>query len=481
MGWDTGNDARASAWNVDTVGGGADVWNTGGAAAAGSWGGGDDIAGSWGATGAGGDGGDQTCRVCHQTGHFARDCPEAPAGGGLTGECYNCGEVGHNKADCTNPRVERAFTGTCNGCGVEGHTIRDCPSQKCKLCDQPGHRALECKSRRIVNWTGIPELDDVSAWAALIDAANAMDLDTFRTCLRAYARATMDKFSLPDVEKALREDNKGIYLIAKPQELAANLTIVDLVGNPDRDYVLSFQKFAKPRRVKMAEGWPASPEENMVRLSSAGFVEDRGVPLCGNCGELGHVRKHCKQEQPERQSHQPEITCVNCHEIGHRARDCNKERLNPHACRNCKKDGHNSKDCPEPRSAEGVECRKCMQTGHFSKDCPNVAARTCRNCDSTEHIAKDCDQPKNPDKTQCRNCDLIGHFSRDCPKPRDYSRVKCSNCGDMGHTIKRCKAPIAEDDGDAGGGGWGDVGGTTDAAPAIGTGENSWDTGGGVW
>jgi hypothetical protein len=90
--------------------------------------------------------------------------------------------------------------------------------------------------------------------------------------------------------------------------------------------------------------------------------------MCGNCGELGHVRKHCKQEQAERENTAPEIQCVYCQEVGHRARDCPKERVNPYACKNCKQEGHNAKECPEPRSAEGVECRKCNETGHFSKD-----------------------------------------------------------------------------------------------------------------
>jgi hypothetical protein len=221
---------------------------------------------------------------CNQEGHFARECPDKPAGGGLTGECFNCGEVGHNKADCTNPRVERPFTGTCNLCSEEGHSARNCPKQSCKLCKKEGHKAAECKNRRAPDWTGIPELSSEDAWKLAVDAAKVKDIDAFRVALKAYARALDDKFDLPLVETTLREDNLPIYLIGLKRETAINHTIVDLIGNPGREYVFSIQDRAKPRRKKMASAWPETPEENMKRLASCGTVQDCGLPLCSNCG-----------------------------------------------------------------------------------------------------------------------------------------------------------------------------------------------------
>lgn len=134
------------------------------------------------------------------------------------------------------------------------------------------------------DWTGVPEVEPGQAWISLVDAAKAQDLDVFRVALKAYARSLDDKFNLQDVETALREDKLPIYLIAKKQEIEKNHTIVDLIGNPGREYILSIQLSDKPRRNIMAAGWPASREENLERLASCGTLQDIGVPLCGNCG-----------------------------------------------------------------------------------------------------------------------------------------------------------------------------------------------------
>lgn len=218
----------------------------------------------------------------------------------------------------------------------------------------------------------------------LLEACFSNDLDAVRIALRAYARAIgPDAFKLDEVEAALRDAGSPVFLIALKQDIAPQMTSLDLCGNPDQLFVLTLQKGPKPRRVKLSQGWPADPAENMERLKSAGLVVDRGVPLCSNCGELGHVKKHCKQEVAERENLAPTITCVYCQEQGHRARDCPKERVNPFACKNCKQEGHKAADCTEPRSAEGVECRKCNEKGHFSRDvcisCPQNYAISSAN------------------------------------------------------------------------------------------------------
>jgi hypothetical protein len=73
------------------------------------------------------------------------------------------------------------------------------------------------------------------------------------------------------------------YLIAKQQDIADTQTIVNLQGVGGQRYVISFQFSPRPRRAKFAEGWPSSVEENMTRLSEAGFVMDGLIPKCTNC------------------------------------------------------------------------------------------------------------------------------------------------------------------------------------------------------
>jgi hypothetical protein len=64
-------------------------------------------------------------------------------------------------------------------------------------------------------------------------------------------------------------------------------TIVSLGGKIDQKHVLVFSWTFKPRRKFQAgEGWPANEKENLERLESCGFVSDRGIPKCDNCGQM---------------------------------------------------------------------------------------------------------------------------------------------------------------------------------------------------
>lgn len=91
-------------------------------------------------------------------------------------------------------------------------------------------------------------------------------------------------------------------------------TIVNLQGKIDQQYAVSIQFGPKPRRAKFAEGWPSSLEENNDRLAEAGFIMDRMVQKCSNCGALGHGSKSCPEEKEEKPKQV--ITCANCSEEG---------------------------------------------------------------------------------------------------------------------------------------------------------------------
>ncbi|MCJ1353730.1 MAG: hypothetical protein MMC33_003717 [Icmadophila ericetorum] len=375
------------------------------------------------------------------------------AGGGgegrQMGNCFNCDQPGHNKADCPNPRVERPFTGTCRICSEEGHRSSECPSKPpaiCKNCGGEGHRALECKEKRAKDFSNVEEATPEDAWAMIKVADETdndfggVDLDAMKKAIQVYVKAQPDA-TFAQIELGFRAQEFRTYLIAVQKEKVDNITIVDLQGEIDKTYQISFQLSEKPRRRNDRQGWPKTPEENLERLKDAGFPEERHVPRCANCGQLGHTKKACPEELIEKEK--VEDTCMNCKGKGHQMRNCPEARIDHNLCRNCKQPGHKSNECTEPRSAEGVECKKCKEMGHFAKDCPKDT-RQCRNCGGEGHVSKDCDQPRNMDNVICRNCEKSGHLSKECTEPKDWSKVQCQNCKKMGHTVKRCKEVTAD-------------------------------------
>lgn len=263
------------------------------------------------------------------------------------------------------------------------------------------------------------------------------EIEDFKQALWSYTKAAPG-VTLAELEKSFRELKLQTHLVAKEAEKPSDVhTIVNLQGQPDQKFIISFQHSLKPKRAKFATGYPETEDENFERLQSAGFVMDRMVDKCFNCQEVGHNSRSCPEEK--REIEKPEIKCNNCKELGHYVRSCPNVREDRNTCRNCKQPGHKASDCTEPRSAKGVECKSCGEMGHFSRDCPTKPKMLCRNCQQEGHRATDCTEDR---VLVCRNCDEHGHIGKDCPKPRDYSRVQCRNCDEsksyschMHHTL----------------------------------------------
>ncbi|KAJ5949563.1 Zinc knuckle CX2CX4HX4C [Penicillium verhagenii] len=409
------------------------------------------------------------CFNCGEEGHTKAECTEPRK---LTGACFNCGEEGHSKSECTKPRV---FKGECRLCNQEGHPAAECPERPvdiCRNCLGEGHIAQDCKKPRFFDLNKVADRTPGEAWDMM--KAAGTDLTEFRSALKVYSKA-VPKATYVDIEKKMREDNFPLYIIAIKKEIENVHVLIDLQGNLDKEYTVSFFRGPKPPRVSLKDRWPDTPEDNLERLENAGETYDRMIVRCRRCNKLGHTAKTCKEERVEGQ--RAEVKCSNCDGLGHRVRDCPEPRRVKGGCRNCGSDEHHAKDCPEPRAAPpDTECRRCNELGHFAKDCPKYAdagPRTCRNCGSEDHIARECDQPHDPKTMTCRNCDEKGHAARDCPIPKDWTKVICNRCGKNGHTVTRCPQAEPEESGggDFGGGGFddsrGSFGSHDDEAPAA--------------
>lgn len=119
-------------------------------------------------------------------------------------------------------------------------------------------------------------------------------------------------------------------------------TNVNLQGEIEKKYAVSYFLSDKPQRPTLVPKWPQDAEDNFARLADAGIPLDRGVDKCNNCGKIGHKSRACTEEKAP--SEQPKIFCHLCNEEGHRVRDCTQERQKGgRACKVCESEEHLAK------------------------------------------------------------------------------------------------------------------------------------------
>jgi hypothetical protein len=193
-------------------------------------------------------------------------------------------------------------------------------SKKLMMFVTTGHRILDCKNPRLIDRSHVPDVAPDDAWDEVKAAVAERDLDDIKTALDKYIKA-IPATTYVQLEQAFRSQNLGVWIIALEREHSVVYTNMDLQGNLDKKYTVSYRLSSKPKRPKEAEDWPASPEENLERLKDAGWPTDRGIPKCNNCDQLGHISKSCPEEKQE-PTDRAVVKCYNCDEIGHRVRDC---------------------------------------------------------------------------------------------------------------------------------------------------------------
>lgn len=155
---------------------------------------------------------------------------------------------------------------------------------KLELTSALGHARKECTGQQLVNLSFVKVRDPESAWNDLVKASDEDDIDDFKIHMLEYLKSNPG-ISFADMERAFRGSNLRFYIFALSlDEVSYSKILIGPNGESGVKYVWCLNRSVKPRRSKALSGRLAeTPEENLIRLEKAGFLEDYLGDYCRKC------------------------------------------------------------------------------------------------------------------------------------------------------------------------------------------------------
>lgn len=173
----------------------------------------------------------------------------------------------------------------------------------------------------MINRDNVANVTPEEAWEKIKRAAAERDVDDAKEALQEYVKSLDGAPTYREIQMGLIDEGVNLWFIGIEKELLGAFTNMDLQGNPDKKYTISYRFSEKPCRPRERVAWPESREEILSRLDDAGDAVESGKRRCYNCDEFGHSSKACPNPPREKEDNEPKL-CPNCNEEGHRLRDC---------------------------------------------------------------------------------------------------------------------------------------------------------------